>query len=57
MKTIKQLIIIFINQFSTFCVNFLYNDILYMNTAYRPSTFSVLLQLKNLISENMKISK
>jgi len=27
-----------------------------MHTTYRPSIFSVLLQLKDLISENMKIS-
>jgi len=33
------------------------NDILSMNKTYRRSTFSVLLQLKDLISENMKISK
>jgi len=33
------------------------NDILLMHTTYRPSTFSVLLQLKDLMSENMKISK
>jgi len=28
-----------------------------MNKIYRPSIFSVLLQLKDLISENMKRSK
>ena len=33
------------------------NDILLMHTTYRPSTFSVLLQLEDFISENMKISK
>ena len=33
------------------------NDILLMNKTYIPSMFSVLLQLKDLISENMKISK
>jgi len=38
------------------CVNLLCNDFLLMHTTYRPSTFSVLLQL-DLISENMKISK
>jgi len=32
-------------------------DILIMNQTYRPSMFSVLLQLGDLISENMKISK
>jgi len=33
------------------------NDILFMKKTYRPSSFSVLLQLKDLISKNMKISK
>jgi len=28
-----------------------------MHTTYRPSIFSVLLQFKDLISEDMKISK
>jgi len=28
-----------------------------MHKTYRPSTFSVILQLKDLISENVKISK
>ena len=41
--TIKQWIIFWI---STFCVNCVCNDILLMNTTYRPSIFSVLLQLK-----------
>jgi len=40
-----------------FCVNFLCNNILFMLTIYRPSIFSVLLQFKDLISENLKISK
>jgi len=44
------------NKFFTFCVNFLYNDTLFMHKTYRPSIFSVLLQFKDLISENMKIS-
>ena len=39
------------------CKLFLCNDILLMHKTYRPSTFSVLLQLKDLISEKMKISK
>jgi len=55
--TTKQSIIVFINYFCTFCVNRLCNDILLMHITYRHSTFSVLLQLKDLISENMKISK
>ena len=42
-------------QFCTFCVNFLCKDILFMHKTYRPSI--VLLQFKDLISENMKISK
>jgi len=33
------------------------NDILLMHKTYRPSMFSVLLQFKDLISENIKISK
>ena len=41
--TTKQSIIFWI---STFCVNCVCNDILLMNTTYRPSMFSVLLQLK-----------
>jgi len=32
------------------------NDIFLMHKTYRPSTFSLLLQLKDLIIENMKIS-
>ena len=39
----------FINYFCTFCVNFLCNNILFMHKNYRPSIFSVLLQLKDLI--------
>ena len=46
----------YINQFCTFCV-FLCNDILLVQTTYRPGTFSVVLQPNDLISENMKISK
>jgi len=42
---------------STFCVNILCNVILLMHKTYRSSMFSVLLHLKDLISENMKISK
>jgi len=38
------------------CVNILCNDILLMHKTYRPNMFSVLLQHKDLISENMKIS-
>ena len=34
----------------------LWNAILFMHTTYRHSMFSVLLQFKDLISENMKIS-
>jgi len=49
--TTKQSIIFFINQFCTFCVNFLCNDIVLMHKTYRPSTFSVMLQLKDLISD------
>ena len=45
------------NQFCTSCVNCLCNDILLMHKTHIPSTFSVSLQLKDLISENMKISK
>ena len=41
--TTKQWIIFWI---STFCVNCVCNDILLMDTTYRPSIFSVLLQLK-----------
>jgi len=52
--TTKQLIILFIHKI---CANFLCNDILLMHKTYRPSIFSVLIQLKDLISENMKISK
>ena len=52
--TTKQSIILFINLFSTSCVNFLCNDILLMHKTYRPSMFSVLTQLKDLISENIK---
>ena len=33
------------------------NDVLFMHTTYRPSMFGVLLQFKDLISENMKIYK
>jgi len=33
------------------------NDILFMHTTYRPNISSVLLQFKDWISENMKISK
>jgi len=40
-----------------FSLHILCNDILLKHKTYRPSTFSVLLQLKDLISENMKISK
>ena len=47
----------FINQFCTFCVNPLCNEILLMHKTYRPSISIVLLQLRDLISENMKISK
>ena len=39
----------FINYFCTFCVNILCNNILFMYKNYRPSIFSVLLQLKDLI--------
>ena len=42
---------------STLYVNCLCNDMLLMHKTYRPNMFSVLLQLKDLISENMKISK
>ena len=56
-QTTKQWIMFFINQFTTFCVNFLCNDILFMLKTYRPSIFSVMLQLEDLISENMKMSK
>ena len=49
--TTKQSINLFINLFGT-C-----NGTLLMYTTYRPSTFSVVLQLKDFISENMKISK
>jgi len=40
----------------TFGVNVVYKDILFMHKTYSPSIFSVLLQFKDLISENMKIS-
>jgi len=53
-NTATQSIIFFINKFSTFCVNLLCNVILLMHTTYRPSISSVLFQLKDLISENMK---
>jgi len=46
-----------LNKFSTFCVNILCNDILSMHKTYIPGIFSVLLQLKDLISENRKTSK
>jgi len=38
-------------------VNIVYNDILFLNKTYRPSMFNVVLQFKDSISENMKISK
>ena len=40
----------------TFGVNVVYKDILFMHKTYSPRIFSVLLQFKDLISENMKIS-
>ena len=43
--------------FCTLCVNFVCNDILLMHTTYIPSSFNVLLNLKDLICKNMKISK
>ena len=55
--TTKQSIIFFINQFCTFYLNMLCNDIIFMHSTHRPSMFSVLLQVKDMISENMKISK
>ena len=40
-----------VDKFSTLCVNLLCNDILLMHKTCRPSTVSVLLQIKDLISE------
>ena len=48
----KQYVFIYI-----LCEHFVPIDIRLMHKTYRPSMFSVLLQLKDLISENMKISK
>jgi len=47
----------FLQLVRTFGVNILCSDILLMHKTYRPSTFSVVLQLEDLLSKNMKMSK